>query len=154
MIWRDIKVRYKQTALGILWIVLQPFVTIAIFSALFGRLLGVPLRRCPISHLPICRPIAMAVFRQFVEPLLHQPSRQRPSHHQGLFPSTGDSHFRRAWGSGGFWCGFLGAGGADGLFPSRAYDGRNFLARLFAAGYADVAGLWPVALGAERTLPG
>lgn len=43
LIWRDIKVRYKQTLLGILWIILQPFVTIIIFSALFGRLLGVPM---------------------------------------------------------------------------------------------------------------
>jgi lipopolysaccharide transport system permease protein len=42
MIWRDIKVRYKQTILGILWIILQPIVTIVIFSALFGNLLGVP----------------------------------------------------------------------------------------------------------------
>lgn len=42
MIWRDIKVRYKQTLLGILWIILQPIVTIIIFSALFGNLLGVP----------------------------------------------------------------------------------------------------------------
>jgi lipopolysaccharide transport system permease protein len=42
LIWRDIKVRYKQSVLGIAWIVIQPFVTIVIFSALFGRLLGVP----------------------------------------------------------------------------------------------------------------
>ena len=42
IIWRDIKVRYKQTFLGVLWIILQPFVTIIIFSALFGSLLGVP----------------------------------------------------------------------------------------------------------------
>ena len=42
MIWRDIKVRYKQTILGVLWIILQPIVTIVIFSTLFGQLLGVP----------------------------------------------------------------------------------------------------------------
>ena len=42
MVWRDIKVRYKQTLLGILWIVLQPFITIIIFTFLFGRLLNVP----------------------------------------------------------------------------------------------------------------
>lgn len=42
MIWRDIKVRYKQTFLGILWIVFQPIITIVIFSVLFGGLLGVP----------------------------------------------------------------------------------------------------------------
>src|SRR5262249_52870115 len=36
--WRDIKVRYKQTALGILWAILQPAATVAIFSIFFGRL--------------------------------------------------------------------------------------------------------------------
>ena len=42
LVWRDIKVRYKQTALGITWIVIQPIVTMVIFSILFGRLLNVP----------------------------------------------------------------------------------------------------------------
>ena len=40
--WRDIKVRYKQTALGVLWIVLQPVISILVFSFLFGTLLNVP----------------------------------------------------------------------------------------------------------------
>lgn len=40
--WRDVKVRYKQTVLGVLWIVLQPVVSIVIFSLLFGGLLKVP----------------------------------------------------------------------------------------------------------------
>jgi lipopolysaccharide transport system permease protein len=42
LIWRDVKVRYKQTALGVLWIVLQPVVSMIIFSLLFGGLLKVP----------------------------------------------------------------------------------------------------------------
>lgn len=41
-VWRDIKVRYKQTALGVLWVILQPLVTMVIFSFLFGQLLKVP----------------------------------------------------------------------------------------------------------------
>lgn len=40
--WRDIKVRYKQTALGIVWAILQPFLTMLIFSVFFGRLAKVP----------------------------------------------------------------------------------------------------------------
>jgi len=39
--WRDIKVRYKQTVLGVLWIVIQPVVTMIVFSLLFGQLLNV-----------------------------------------------------------------------------------------------------------------
>lgn len=38
--WRDLKVRYKQTELGIAWAVLQPFFTMIVFSLVFGRLAG------------------------------------------------------------------------------------------------------------------
>ena len=38
LIWRDVKVRYKQTALGILWAVLQPFMTMVVFTIFFGKL--------------------------------------------------------------------------------------------------------------------
>jgi lipopolysaccharide transport system permease protein len=40
--WRDIKVRYKQTAIGILWAVLQPILMVAIFSFFFGKLAKIP----------------------------------------------------------------------------------------------------------------
>jgi len=40
--WRDIKVRYKQTAIGIIWAVLQPILTVAIFSFFFGKLANLP----------------------------------------------------------------------------------------------------------------
>jgi lipopolysaccharide transport system permease protein len=42
LIWRDIKVRYKQTALGAAWAILQPFLTMVVFSIFFGRLANVP----------------------------------------------------------------------------------------------------------------
>lgn len=40
--WRDIKVRYKQTILGASWAILQPLLTMAIFSLFFGRLAKMP----------------------------------------------------------------------------------------------------------------
>lgn len=42
LVWRDIKVRYKQTVLGAAWAVLQPLLTMAAFAVFFGRLAGVP----------------------------------------------------------------------------------------------------------------
>ena len=42
LVWRDIKVRYKQTILGVAWAVIQPFSTMVIFSLFFGRLAGIP----------------------------------------------------------------------------------------------------------------
>lgn len=41
-VWRDIKIRYKQTILGVSWAVIQPFFTMVIFSLFFGRLAQVP----------------------------------------------------------------------------------------------------------------
>ena len=42
LVWRDIKVRYKQTALGALWILLQPVASMVVFGILFGQLLKAP----------------------------------------------------------------------------------------------------------------
>jgi lipopolysaccharide transport system permease protein len=39
--WRDIKIRYKQTTLGVAWAVLQPLLTMLLFWGLFGRLAGI-----------------------------------------------------------------------------------------------------------------
>src|SRR5258708_2974221 len=46
-IWRDLKVRYKQTALGVLWAVFQPFITMVVFSSFFGAMLNVPSDNVP-----------------------------------------------------------------------------------------------------------
>ena len=42
LIWRDIKVRYKQTAIGVLWAVVQPFMTMVVLAVFLGRLANVP----------------------------------------------------------------------------------------------------------------
>lgn len=47
LIWRDIKVRYKQTALGVVWVILQPFLTMVVFTLVFGRFAKVPSEGVP-----------------------------------------------------------------------------------------------------------
>jgi lipopolysaccharide transport system permease protein len=42
LIWRDIKVRYRQTSIGAAWAIIQPFMTMVVFSVFFGRLAKVP----------------------------------------------------------------------------------------------------------------
>lgn len=42
LVWRDLKVRYKQTALGAAWAVVQPVMTMVVFSVFFGRLAKIP----------------------------------------------------------------------------------------------------------------
>jgi len=41
-VWRDLKIRYKQTFIGVAWAVIQPFVTMVVFSVFFGSLAKMP----------------------------------------------------------------------------------------------------------------
>lgn len=52
--WRDIKVRYKQTALGAAWAIIQPFFLMVVFSLFFGRLAGVPSDGVPYPVFSFC----------------------------------------------------------------------------------------------------
>ena len=47
LVWRDIKVRYKQTVLGVIWVILQPVISMVIFSFIFGRLARLPSEGVP-----------------------------------------------------------------------------------------------------------
>lgn len=47
LVWRDIKVRYKQTTLGAAWAILQPLLTMVVFSLLFGRVAKLPSEGIP-----------------------------------------------------------------------------------------------------------
>jgi len=40
--WRDLSVRYKQTVIGVFWAVLRPFLTMVVFTVVFGKLAGMP----------------------------------------------------------------------------------------------------------------
>lgn len=46
-VWRDLKVRYRQTVIGALWAIIQPLLTMVIFSIFFGGLAGVPSDEIP-----------------------------------------------------------------------------------------------------------
>src|SRR5271169_2440747 len=45
-VWRDVKIRYKQTAIGVVWVILQPLLTMLVFT-LFGRLAKLPSQGLP-----------------------------------------------------------------------------------------------------------
>jgi lipopolysaccharide transport system permease protein len=42
MVWRDLKVRYKQTVIGVVWVVLQPLMSMGVFTLFFGKLAKLP----------------------------------------------------------------------------------------------------------------
>ena len=60
--WRDIKVRYKQTVLGGAWAILQPFLTMVVFSVIFGRLAGIPSDGLPYPIFAYCALLPWQLF--------------------------------------------------------------------------------------------
>jgi len=60
--WRDIKVRYKQTALGAAWAVIQPLFIMVVFSLFFGRLAGVPSDGLPYPVFTLCALLPWQLF--------------------------------------------------------------------------------------------
>ena len=49
LVWKEIKVLYKQTVLGLAWAIIRPLLTMIIFSIVFGRLAGIPSDGAPYS---------------------------------------------------------------------------------------------------------
>lgn len=47
LVWRDIKIRYKQTVLGVAWAIVQPLFTMMVFSFFFGKLVKIPSNDLP-----------------------------------------------------------------------------------------------------------
>jgi len=66
LVWRDVKVKYKQTALGVAWAVLQPLLATLIFSVFFGRLARLPSDGIPY---PVFVYVAMVPWQYFANAL-------------------------------------------------------------------------------------
>ncbi len=47
LVWRDVKVRYKQAAIGVAWVALQPLLTMLIFTVIFGQFAKMPSDNLP-----------------------------------------------------------------------------------------------------------
>jgi len=60
--WRDIKVRYKQTVLGAIWVVIQPLFMMLVFSLFFGRLARVPSDGVPYPVFTFCALLPWQLF--------------------------------------------------------------------------------------------
>src|SRR3989442_9436374 len=60
--WRDVKVRYKQTVLGVLWAVIQPVLTMVVFSIFFGRLAKMPSDGLPYPIFAYCALLPWQLF--------------------------------------------------------------------------------------------
>jgi lipopolysaccharide transport system permease protein len=66
LVWRDVKVRYKQTFLGVAWAVLQPVITMLLFTAVFGRLAGLSSNGLPYPVFSLIALVPWMYFSQAV----------------------------------------------------------------------------------------
>jgi lipopolysaccharide transport system permease protein len=66
-VWRDIKVRYKQTVIGAAWAVLQPLMTMLVFSLFFGRLAKIPSQGLPYPIFYYCALLPWTYFQTAVQ---------------------------------------------------------------------------------------
>jgi lipopolysaccharide transport system permease protein len=62
--WRDVVVRYKQTAIGVAWVLLQPLVLMVILTFVFGRLAKLPSEGVPYSLMVLCGLLPWFFFSQ------------------------------------------------------------------------------------------
>jgi lipopolysaccharide transport system permease protein len=66
LVWRDLKVRYKQTVLGAAWAILQPLATAVVFTFFFGRIAKIPSDGVPYPLFAYCGLLAWTFFAQGV----------------------------------------------------------------------------------------
>lgn len=66
LVWRDVKVRYRQTAVGVAWFALQPILATAIFTVVFGRLAGLPSQGVPYALFAYAAVVPWHFFAQAV----------------------------------------------------------------------------------------
>ena len=111
LVWRDVKVRYKQTALGVTWALLQPALTALIFALLFGRIVGVPSDGVPYPLFALCALVLWTLFAQSVIQGGAQSARPWAARHprrstfRGLLvPVAFDRRARRSTSLSGSWC--------------------------------------------------
>jgi lipopolysaccharide transport system permease protein len=62
LIWRDIKVRYKQTVIGFAWAIIQPFLTMVVFSVFFGKFAKIPSEGFPYPLFAYCALVPWTYF--------------------------------------------------------------------------------------------
>jgi lipopolysaccharide transport system permease protein len=64
LVWRDVILRYKQTVIGVAWVLLQPMITMIIFTLIFGRLAKIPSDGIPYPLFAFCALLPWTYFAQ------------------------------------------------------------------------------------------
>ena len=94
MALRDIRVRYKQTVLGVAWAIVQPLGTMIVFTTIsrFARIATDGVRPEVFYY---CGLLRLAAVREFDDQRGQQPARQPAPDHEGVFSARSSSRSRR-----------------------------------------------------------
>ena len=84
--WRDVKIRYKQTALGFLWAIIQPLFMMLIFTVFFGRLAKIPSDGIPYPLFVLAALLPWTLFAEGITRSTIQHDHECQYHDQGLLP--------------------------------------------------------------------
>src|SRR5438093_13500410 len=60
--WRDVSVRYKQTIIGLAWAVIRPFLTMVVFTVIFGRIAALPSGGAPYALMVFAAMLPWSLF--------------------------------------------------------------------------------------------
>ena len=150
--WRDIKVRYKQTALGAAWAIIQPVFMMMVFSLFFGRFAKVPSDGIPYPVFVFC---ALLPWQLFAHALTESSNSLVAN--ERLITKV---YFSRLvvpisavlGGLVDFAIAFVIAC-HDALLRHRSDLGDCYSAGVPVAGSDDCIGSWPLAFGAKRSVP-
>ena len=126
LIWRDIKVRYKQAALGVAWAILQPILTMVIFSVIFGKFGKLPTDNT-IPY-PLFTFAALLPWQLFANALQRAGTSLVGSANlitKIYFPTADHPHFGGGWRFGGFWSLITGTDRTDDLLRSVSRPGMH-----------------------------
>ena len=148
--WRDIKVRYKQTALGAAWAILQPLLTMVVFSVIFGQVGQTAFGRDPVPDLHLYGLLPWQLFAFALTESSNSLVGSQNLVSKIYFPRLVIPICVGVARAGGFCDLFRGAAGDDGLLRDPTDAPCPGAAGVPAAGAGDGAGGGPVAIGAER----
>ena len=152
-VWRELKVRYKQTVVGAAWAVIQPLMTMLVFSLFFGKLAHIPSGGLPYPVFYYSALLPWMYFAGALQERDEQSRRKSVRDHESLFPALDTAFFCGALGTGGFWRFVFDVCRHHDLLQNARNCSNAVAATVFAAGSADGPGRGPVALGAQRDLP-
>ena len=153
LVWRDVKVRYKQTVLGAAWAILQPTLTMVVFTIFFGRLAGIGSEGVPY---PVFSFAALLPWTFFAQGLTQSSNSLVGSSHlitKVYFPRLVIPLASVLAGAVDFALAFLvllALMAFYGIGPTAAVLA---LPPLFALAFATALGVGHVALGAQRPVP-